>query len=420
MYAPTGRDNWLCCYYEFQASVSYGGKTVSLKQNQIVSLMLEKNYDAHHMPILIIELSLDTTDKDGIKKNPNSILHLRADKCIGVDKDRNIRITSKSIYLNSTFAMIDLDDTPKSDYYKNLVNGLKTRRRDSDDYLLYSTGQSCKYILVRKNDLTASKYIHNAVLTKATLTETLGMLLTSAGCSNILMANLDNTTEYEELIIPPLPLLECIRYLQNMYGFHKEDTTVFMDFDTMYIVRKSGLCTVYKNRETKNVTFCLNAPENMNENQSGVIYAGNTTYVNIGPKHFTRDIGGAVSNQVKGTDYLIYNEDERASQQVTVENERSINKNNTNVVTIKGHNNLISSQLKYRKYEEQYKFTIGSSGEDLSILTPNKQYSIISNCTEIAVDVMGKYRLTRQVTTFARTGQYFIPASTLTLRKTME
>ena len=35
MYAPTGRDNWLCCYYEFQASVSYGGKTVSLKQNQI-------------------------------------------------------------------------------------------------------------------------------------------------------------------------------------------------------------------------------------------------------------------------------------------------------------------------------------------------------------------------------------------------
>lgn len=420
MYSPTGRDNWLCCYYEFQASISYNGKTVNLKQNQIVSVSMEKNYDMHHMPILIIELSLDTTIKDEIKVSTGPMLYLRIDKCLGVDKDRTIRITSRSIYLNCKFTMIQLEDTPKSNYYKNMINGLGSRRKDSDDYLLYSTGESCKYILVRKEDLTASKYIYNAVLTKSTLTAALGMMLSNAGCTNVLMANMDNTTEYKELIIPPMPLLECIRYLQNMYGFHKEDTTIFMDFDTMYVIRKSGLCTVYKDRETKNVTFCLNAPENMTENQSGVIYSGNTTYINIGPEHFTREIGGAISNQVRGTDYILYNEDKLDSQSVSVKNERSFNKNNTNIVTIKGHNKLITEQLKYRKYEEQYKFNIVSSGEDLSILTPNKQYSIISNCTEIAVDVVGKYRLTRQVTTFARTGQYFIPASTLTLKKTME
>lgn len=418
MYVPSNQDDWQSCFYDFQASITCKGKTTQLKDGQISSILLEKDYDNLNTPILLMDLSLDYPLPDNIAADPTATLQLRVDKCIGIQEKNMVTVTNRSLYLNTVFSFVTLDHTPKSTYYEREIN--KTNQNREGDYLLASTGNVQRYILVKKEDMTASKNIVNAVLKKHTLTQAINMLLTQAGCKSVLMSNLDNMKTFDELYIPPLPLIECLVYLKNKYGFHKEDTSIFMDFDTMYIVRKSSLCTTFKRRETKNICVCLNSPESEYESCSGVLYTGNMTYLNVGYEQFSREVGGTVIDQTLGSEYIIYNETELSSDTVNIKNERALDGGNTNIKSVTGHNPYIGQQLKYRRAEEQNVYTMVCSGADLSVLTPNKHYSIVSNSTEISIGSEGNYRISRQVTSFMRTGNLMVPITTLTLKKTME
>ena len=149
-----------------------------------------------------------------------------------------------------------------------------------------------------------------------------------------------------------------------------------------------------------------------------MIYSGNTTYVNIASDAFVRNLGGSITDQTEGTNVLVFNENDKSSNTVTTSNTQAIGGNSTSVKITTGHNKFLESQIECRKFENQYVFTIGCSNADISIFTPNKQFSIISNSAEIAIDVTGKYRLSRHVTTFVKEGHYFIPITNMTLKKT--
>lgn len=410
--APKRNDDWQCCYYDIQGSITNGKETVQLRPSQVTGLMIERDYDTDHLPVILISLSL----QDEIDVDNNSSIHLRIDKIIGEEDKGVITVNSKSSYINGIFSFVILDDTPDSSYFDNIINA--KQEKTEGDYLMQDARSSQTYILVQKDLLASSKKILNCVLKKSTMTAATAMLLSNAGCSNVLMSNFDNVEEYDELIIPPLPLLESINYLKNYYGFHKEDTTIFMDLDATYIVRKDGVCTAYRNRETTNVDICLNGYESQYDQCRGVIYNGNTTYINVGSDQFKRLVGGTLTDQTEGTDVLLYNESETSSNIVSTENDRALNGKNTSVKSVAGHNKFVQTQIECRKTENQYVFTLGCSNADVSVFTPNKQFSIISNCAEIAIDVTGKYRLSKHVTTFAKTGKYFVPISNLTLKKT--
>lgn len=410
--APKGTDKWDCCYYDIQGHITHNGTTTELKSSQITGLMIERDYDVDHMPVILISISkhndIDTIDN-------NTTIQLRIDKVIGEEENGTIQVLSKSEYINDTFSFVVMEDTPSSSYFENVIYS-KNEKREGD-YLIEDTSNSESFILIKKDLATASKKMLNCVLKSATMTSATALLLSNADCKNVLMSNLDNTEEYEELIIPPLPLIESINYLRNYYGFHKEDTVIFMDINTTYIIRKDGLCSAYKNRETTCVDICLNSFESPVDQCRGVIYSGNTTYINVGSDQFIRLTGGTLIDQTEGTDVLVYNESESTSATVETKNDRAIG-NNKSIKSVTGHNKFIQSQIECRKMENQYVFSIGCSHADLSVFTPNKQFAIISNCAEIAIDVTGKYRLSKNVTTFVKNGNYFTPITNLTLKKT--
>lgn len=418
MYVPSNSEDWQTCFYDFQASITCKGETTQLKEGQILSVLIEKDYDNLHMPVLLIDMSLDYSLPSKIKSDPEATLQLRVDRCIGIKENNVINVTNKTLYINSVFSFVILENTPDSSYHEDMINKIYEKREG--DYTLPNSGESKRYILVRKEDLTASKHIVNTVLKKHTLTQATHMLMSQADCRNVVCANFDNTKMFDELYIPPLPLIECLIYLKNRYGFHKEDTTIFIDFDSMYFIRKSAICTVFRRRETKNICICLNSPESEYETCSGVLYTGNMTYVNVGCEQFKREVGGTTLDQTHGTDYILYNETELTSNKISIKNDRALDGGNTNVKIITGHNPYIASQLQYRRAEEQNVFSIVCSGADLSVLTPNKHYSIISNSTSISLDAGGNYRLSREVTRFTRTGNLMLPVTTLMLKKTME
>lgn len=407
---PSNKDDWQNCYYDIQGTITDGGVTTELHPSQITGLMIERDYDVDHLPVILISLSL----QNDLNIHPDSSIQLRIDKCIGIEENGTITVTQKSSFINDSFSFVLLEDTPSSSYYENLIYGKK--EKNEGDYLLQDASDSETFILVKRAIATASKVIMNCVLKKATLTQATNMLLSNAGVNNVLMANLDNTEEYEELIVLPLPLLESIIYLKNFYGFHKEDTTVFMDLDTTYIIRKDGGCTAFRDRETTNVDLCLNGYESMFDQCRGVIYNGNSTYVNIGSKDFKRLVGGTINDQTEGTNVMVYDEDKTATKTASTSNARAIS-NNTAVKSTLGHNKYVQEQIKCRKMEEQFVFSIGCTNADIGIFTPNKQFSIISNCSEISMDVSGTYRLSKHATTFAKTGKLFVPITTLTVKK---
>lgn len=414
MGTPTIRDNWDSCYYDIQATITSKGNTVTLRPSQIISLLIERDYDNDHLPVIIISLSLHN---DAPSINSETTINLRIDKMIGEVDGGVIRVASKSQYINEIFNFIPLENTPSSSKLEQIL--YSKLEKNEGDYLYQDGASSQTYILARREDYIASKKIMNCVITKTNLTSAIMLLLTNAGCKNVLMSNLDNVEEYEELLILPLPLLECLDFLRNQYGFHKEDTLVFMDFGIFYIIRKDGICSTFTGREGTNVDICLNGYESAYDQCRGVIYAGDTTYINVASDHFKRNVGGTLNDQTEGTNVLLYNENEVTSDIVETKNDAPLGGvRSTSIKSVKGHNRFSGTILTCRKAENQSIFTIGCSHADISVFTPNKQFSIISNCTEIAMDTMGTYRLSRNVTTFAKEGNYFIPITELTLKKT--
>lgn len=415
MGAPTVRDHWDSCYYDIQASITSNGTTTTLRPSQILALMIERDYETDHLPVIIISLSLQN---DAPSINSETTMNLRIDKMLGEVEGGIIRVASKSAYINEIFNFVPLEDTPESSKLEQLL--YSKLEKNEGDYL-YQDGASKKtYILARKEDYIASKKIMNCVLSKCNLVSAIMLLLTNADCKNVLLANLDNMEEQEELLIPPLPLLNSLNFLRNKYGFHKEDTLIFMDFDVFYIIRKDGLCTTFTGTEGTEVDIVLNGYESAYDQCRGVIYAGDITYVNVASDHFKRHVGGTLNDQTEGTNVLLYNENEVSSDIVETKNDAPIGGvRSTNVKSVEGHNMFASTILTCRKAEEQSVFTIGCSHADISMFAPNKKFSIISNCTEIAVESMGTYRMARNVTTFVREGNYFIPITELTLKKTV-
>lgn len=382
----------------------------TLNQLQIEGIYLEKDFDNDHLPVLLLDLSISKLMELRIMKHAEDTTFALTITSYIRDPENPDMIMDKVKIISGEFHTIIPDVTPDTE---RQLRKILRENNDSDDneFALEDTLNKVTYILIKSDAAKASRTIVNNVLTNVNLTTAYAYILTAAGIKNVLMSNFDNTDVIPEMLLLPIPALNELIYLENYYGLHREGTQIFMDFDTTYINRMNGQCTVWKRNEVKNVTFFIGNMMNAQNIVCGSFVSGDTTFVNVDKDSYRLGDDSSSADQLIGQNITLVNEDTTEVTNVNAGGEF------TTVKTTFGHNKYINEQLVFRKNENKRIIHIMCTYINISCLTPNKQYRFITDDSEIVEDLGGTYRMSSWNTTFVREGNHFITATVATLKR---
>ena len=410
-------NDWNEYEYDINISVSNNGELIELKPIQIQSLLIEKDYDKSNLPVVI--LSISKAASSPLFDNKTEFI-ISIDKFIAVKNKKGeiIQKKNKSNVLRDIFSPIVTDMTTTINGLDDVAakeNNIKRNELTAEDL----TSQR-KYTLFRKSDLLASKYIYNDILKDINMTDTIALLMSKAGVSKVLMTNLDNTDKIPELLCLPIGLIQQLNYLKNYYGWHKEDSMIFMDFDVTYIIRMNGKCTAWRQGEPKLITFYIDTVIKGDNVTSGMMYVGSDIYMNVGSNNYIQEDATSVVEQTTGTNTIIVNDDDASVS--TIDGTASNTLSETGSTTIKtttGHNPYLKNWVKYRSKEQSGVITLTCNNIDSFLLTPNKEYRLAAGKTKVAKDVKGTYRLSSITTAFGKDGNSFSSKTNVTLKKSI-
>lgn len=406
-------DDWISYDYWIGITIKCPNHNpVTLRDVQIQGMLIEKDYDNDNLPVIIVNIMINQEwDKWIREAKERCEFTVQVQKRV-VEEDTTQRF-KKGILFSTVFSPIITDDTPTLD--EDLRKKIKDGDGDEDrDMTIADSRNRYCYTLVRKDDLEATKKIVNKIIPQADMTTILSFLLSKAKCKTVLFSNIDNNKIYNEFKLLPIPLLTQLQYLNSFHGLHKEGTQIFFDIDRTYINRMSGKCTAWEKNEPTHVTFFLHDRTDSDIIAKGTIVVGDNVYHNIDNNSILINNRRMVSDQIVGDNVMLV---DTSSTKFDVSEEINTGGNNFTVRQNVGYNPYIEEQIKLRKAENRCVVTIVCSEIDISHITPNKEYVIITDNSQYADILKGNYRLTKITTTFSRTDVAFSAVNIITLKK---
>lgn len=409
--------SWYSCKYEINVNLTFSdGTTRKLKQLQIVGLYIEKDYDNDHLPIMMIDLALSSLDRKKVDKDTK--FHVRINQFYLKNNDDTQEKRSKKIYINDTFIRLD------SDVIIDTNNKIEKKLRDSDklsddDLSVNDITTKTTYVLVKKSDLKLTKKITNAVLANINQETLIKYVLVKGGCSNkVLISNLVNKTTYNEFILQPKTVLEQLIYLEYEYGWYPEGAYIFIDYDTLYIIRKSGKPSAWRKNEVTSVCYCISDVTSKDTIASGIIMQDKTMYVNIGTDQYSKVDTVDIDDQINGSNVVLFNTSTGKTETITSGAGGLDGTGSYSTKMYHGHNSYLKKQFTLRKKENKHVWDITCTNGDISYFVPNKQFTFISDVSKINNKLKGTYRISSLKVNFAKNGNYFDTTSTIRVKRT--
>ena len=158
----------------------------------------------------------------------------------------------------------DTMKTPNLDEYRSVSDIMEARERAGDTTNLLEAGHNfANYTsefemdLWKENDLYALRKQINAVYSSFTVGDAAMSLLSDNGFKRVLIAKSTNNERFGQLIIPPMAMMNSMRFLQNQYGMYNTDITFFADIWRTYVIDKSGECKAYEENEFTKTIFTV-------------------------------------------------------------------------------------------------------------------------------------------------------------------
>lgn len=400
--------------YEYKITkfeIDIKGKKTTLRPAQIRNIYLEKDYDELMMPIFMVKVQMPNDVYYSVNKYPNDttftiIIHSQKRA-----KDGGTA-TGKSVFISDKFIPMGIDGTPCTDprdkSTKSVAEGNKMSLTDPD------RSREHTFILGKKSVVKTIRKVTNAVLSSTNMLNAVSYLLTNCGVKKVLMSKFDNSTNYNELILLPIPMMEQLAYLNNMFGFYKEGAQIFYDFDMLYILKNCAKCTAYVKNEIKDVSLVVYQEHSGRTGDIGsTVTKDKKGYVHVGTgSQFHIEDQSRSSDVYLGNNSIILNDD----GSMTSANSNSKD-GSYNVITTTTHNKYYKNEIVARMNELKGVVTVMASNIDLKLLAPNKCYHIISDDSAVAKQVKSKFRLSKTVTIFAPEGDTMSPITTMVLKK---
>lgn len=228
---------------------------IELLPNALSHLAIFNDYEKNVMPIVQMNATISKdayykmiAQKDKVK------IRLRIQKYYV--KSSNGSESLMSDYINDTFSIL-LNDNDE-DMYRVLNDKLITTKKRSElEAINENDDMSIELFLYKLNIVKSIRSFINVILKDCTITDAITYILHKADINNMLLAPVDNTNLYKQIIIPPLSVIDSIYWLDYFYGIYKDGTMFYFGLDRNYIMPYSGRSKVYtKNEVVENYIYC--------------------------------------------------------------------------------------------------------------------------------------------------------------------
>lgn len=381
---------------------------VVLSPSNILGFTIEKDFDNDHFPIFNLQLSLNFPQYYNIINNKTTVkFKVRLEKYI-YRGESSIQFTE--VVFDTLFAIF-VDDNG-SFLNKDLYNTTLQQLGSVENRAKYD------FYLFRDDFITASKKIINRVVSYANMTDCIAYLLSASGSTNVLMTPLDNKNYYNEIILPPLTVIQSIMYLEKHFGFYEHGALLFYDFDTIYCINKRAACTAYRSGEYtdvivqvfKSLSFNAETPGNYKDNKT-------KTYT----VHVTRDntemlTSSIVADQTQGTNVTVI--DPKNNTTTTINPSVQARNNTTTNIVNNFNNSFTNKMIENAKYENDNIVIMSVADVDLACFAPNKKFLLSFEDAEVNARHKGNYRLSYSLFTFIKNGDYFTVDGQIQFKKT--
>jgi hypothetical protein len=381
---------------------------------RIGNWVIEKDYDNYLYPYLEFRCIVpDQVYSDVMEASEDVYVDLKIEYGLFEDiyeMDPDTAINMMGTILDTRFyAFID-NQSPKltsASPGEKAKSELEDNDETSTQYA-YDNNKSLVMGLYRSDHIFNSNQIINKVLSGATATDAVAYYMSKLGLSNVLMSPSDNVKTFDQLILPPLAASQGLLRTCNIYSLHKAGTTVFFDYDFIYVLNKKLGATAWINNEIKTV-YLTSFPA---KGDSATMKSG--FYANGKEKYCAINI---IGNSISVTNESMFGD------QLVGGNILSINSNTGEVTTLnsdlkvselstskKGLVNRVVVQDEGEDTAEHAKTTMEQSQKTLNIvaqdvniraLSPNKDYIFTTDNTEYQ-DYIGHYRISNMAATFTK------------------
>lgn len=449
----SNKKEWKPIEYRLSVSIDVPNKsfsatdTIFLHDLQIDGFFIEKDYDNDNLPVFLLDVILPegidvrirrsmnkmkervTTNTES-KKKPTmtgtpfhkkttrktyskTVFHI---KFYGYCKDNPTdRRSAENRFLifDRDFIPVNVEDTPeRANKLNDKIHGKQDWEDSDTSFTLEDRTNRKTYALIDERHAVMCRSVVNAVLTKATLTNAIECLFSVVDATHeVLLSNLDNTQTIDELLLLPVPLLSQLNYLNNYYGFHQEGTTMFFDFDSIYLIRKNGKCTAWRKGELHENVFFIPEITSADAEMRGIIRQEDSMQHCVDRDGFVIYNNSGVADQILGNNTMILDEQSQTKQFVDA--------GGTFYRTELTRNNpYAGTWSELRSKENSCVIRLICTQIDITQLTPNKEYRILSGNTEIASATTGHFRLVSVQHSLIKETDHFITISIVTLKRT--
>lgn len=387
---------------------------------QFINMYIEHDYNSYTYPLFEVTISVPNSIYRKMKKQSNKLHLYLLVKYAFFDKDVNadtVKTVKKYEFINDNFYIFMEDDgTEVTDILQKKVEDNTYYDERKGPNSLNDT--SVRLLLYKEDELTSPKQILPRVFHNCNLTDAITYIINKLKIKRVLMTPASNNTVYNELILPPVRMIESLERLCNDYGMHDNGTVIFFDFKTLYIIDKGLRCTAWEPGEKK-LNYVICQPMLTTDKSISGVYIDNEENVNyLTMKITTNSASSLHSEQMFGSKIRVINNKTGKVYYYAIENdeikrvEKMEKLGDTRTIVINAGEDDTMDALMLRIKEQSMSWAVNLDNTLLSLLAPNKDFNFIFTDTQ-QTKYNGYYRLGGYIATFSQNDGRWISAQTV-------
>lgn len=371
------------------------------------NIIIYRDYDNMLNPVFQITLNLPPLVKKFVIEHKLEVkYHLRIDAAYKNDPSSlNPNGDMKKVYkdfINAVFVtyMEEEDNFDKEEEYEktNEVLGLSSAASNLANYT-----ENFTLYLWREGHVEGLRKVVNKVYSNVTVKDVIMSAMSEVGIKNVLMSKPENTTSYEQLILPPTRIMNLTNYLDESYGLYYGGTTFFCDFNYLYILNKNSTeQDAFVGNDYRRVMITVSSSDKQNSKRIGVADdTQNREYWIYGSSEDMDIISPAkTSDLIQGGNMYVIDSRNGTTTQIANTNDSN---GTYKIMEDRFGNSFNKGQYASDIMETNTKVAITFTEYDIGIFTPNKEYIFNFEETD-RKKFNGTYRLLSEKCTIMKKG----------------
>lgn len=211
--------------YRVNAIIILENETIEIKNESIVGVTIDSNYDTNNRPIVYITFNIQPRIYDKLVLNSETAyINLR------IRKSSNGNSSINKDYIHDNFTYLIKSDP---DYVQSLREQFRLKDKNDEDSYVFGT-----IALFRKDSLDKIKQIHNSVIKDSNMASIIHKYTYDR---KMVISSFQSTKNIDYIVIPPMEsLTELISFLNEFDALYDRKYRYFEDFDITYLLDSSG------------------------------------------------------------------------------------------------------------------------------------------------------------------------------------